>query len=98
MTVQELTALVIALGSAPVILKAIDGYKAWKSGQAHREKQTNRNALGRLIEAEDETEFQTEWRRIISEHAAKVRRIAIDWGVPENALPEWPKPPIRQKD
>jgi len=97
MSVQEVVAFVVAIGSMPAILKLIDWAKATKSGRAHAERERNRNALGRLVEAEDEAEFQTEWRRIISEHASHVRRIAIEWGVPENKLPQWPKPPTRAK-
>ena len=95
MSVQELVAVVIALGSMPALLKLIDWAKATKSGRAHAERERNRNALGRLVEAEDEAEFQTEWRRIISEHASHVRRLAIEWGVPEHVLPKWPNPPTR---
>jgi hypothetical protein len=95
MTIAELTALLIAIGSMPVLLKIIDWFKATRSGRAQAEKINNRNALGRLVKAEEESEFQTEWRRIISEHASTVRRIALDWGVPEHVLPDWPKPPER---
>lgn len=96
-TAEWIVAIVGPAGLAALIPRAMKEFRAWRSGRAEDEKRANRSALGRLVEAETETEFQTEWRRLLSEHAAHVRRIAIDWGVPENVLPEWPKPPARQK-
>lgn len=91
MSVAEwIVAIIGPAGVAALIPRAMKEYREIKNGNANREKQANRMALG-------EAEFQTEWRRILSEHAATVRRIALNWGVPENVLPEWPKPPTRQK-
>lgn len=90
MSVTELTALVIALGSMPVLSKIIDAIKAWRSGRAIAEKMQNRNALGRLVAAEDRADEESAYRRIMAEHASTLRRLLIEWGYPENKLPPWP--------
>lgn len=97
MTVEQLTALVIALGSAPVVLKLIDWAKATRSGRANAEKQRNRNALGRLVEAEEKAEDEATYRRIIQEYASELRRLLIDWGYPKERLPDYPVRPVRDK-
>jgi len=88
MTVEQLTALVIALGSAPVVLKLIDWFKATRSGRAQAEKRSNRMALNQLEE-------EMTYRRIMQEYASQLRRLLIDMGFPEDKLPAWPTRKVR---
>lgn len=90
MSVTELTALVIALGSMPVLLKIIDAIRAWRSGRAQAEKMQNRNALGRLVAAEDRADEEAAFRRIVQEYASSLRRLLVEWGYPEEKLPPFP--------
>jgi len=90
MTVEQLTALVIAIGSAPVVMKTIDWIKAVRTGKAREEKANNRNALGRLVAAEDRADMEASYRRVMQEYASQLRRLLVEWGYPEDKLPQWP--------
>jgi hypothetical protein len=94
MTVAELTALVIAVGSAPVILKVIDWVKATRSGRAIREKAENRSALARLVDAEYERDDEANFRRRIEEWAGGLVYMLRQIGVPDDKIP--PKPQRRK--
>jgi hypothetical protein len=83
MTVEQLTALVLALGVGPIALKLIDWIKAIRSGKAASEKQRNRMALNQLEE-------EMSYRRVMQEYASRLRRMLIDLGIPEEHIPEWP--------
>lgn len=83
MTVEQLTALVLALGIGPIVLKLIDWVKAIRSGKAADEKQRNRMALSQLEE-------EMTYRRVMQEYASRLRRLLIDIGFPEDKIPEWP--------
>jgi hypothetical protein len=87
MTVEQftatLTALVLALGGVPAIIKLLDWFRALKSGKARTEKERNRMALNQLEE-------EMSYRRVMQEYASKLRRMLIDFGVPEDKIPEWP--------
>jgi len=83
MTIEQLTALVLALGIGPIALKLIDWVKALRSGKAASEKQRNRMALSQLEE-------EMSYRRVMQEYASKLRRMLIDLGIPEDKIPEWP--------
>jgi len=90
MSAAEITALVIALGSAPLLMEAIKGFKAWKSGRAREERANNRNALGRLVKAEERADNEASYRRKMQEYASSLRRILVELGYPEDKLPPWP--------
>jgi len=83
MSIEALTALVLAVGGIPAILKLADWIKATRSGKATAEKQRNRMALNQLEE-------EMSYRRIMQEYASKLRRMLIDLGVPEDRIPAWP--------
>ena len=83
MSVEQITALVLAVGVGPIALKLIDWFKALRSGKARDEKQRNRMALGQLEE-------EMSYRRVMQEYASKLRRMLIDLGIPEERIPEWP--------
>jgi hypothetical protein len=83
MTVEQLTALVLALGVGPITLKLIDWIKAIRSGKAADERRRNRMALNQL-------ENEMSYRRILEEYASRLRRLLIDIGFPEDKIPDWP--------
>jgi len=83
MTVEHLTALVLAVGGVPAVIKLLDWFKAIRSGRAREEKQRNRLALSQL---EEEMTF----RRRLQEHISVLRRLLIDMGFPEDKLPTLP--------
>ena len=78
-----LTALLIAIGGVPAIIKLLDWFKATKSGRASAEKRRNRMALNELEET-------SEYLRIMQEYASRLRRILIELGIPEDRIPTWP--------
>jgi hypothetical protein len=88
---EIVTAVIIALGGARIIPKAVEGYRAWKSGKAREEKEQNRSALGRLVDAEHRADDEATFRRRLEEYASQLRRMLIDLGVPEERLPAWPQ-------
>lgn len=94
MTAAELTALVIAVGSAPVIIKILDWIKATRSGRALREKAENRSALSRLVDAEEERDEEANFRRRIEEWAGGLVYMLKQIGVPTEQIP--PKPERRR--
>lgn len=95
MNVAEITALVIALGSAPLLVEVVKGIRGWRSGRAAAEKQNNRNALGRLVAAEERADAEASFRRAVQEYAARLRRILVQLGYPDDKLPNEPTKPSR---
>lgn len=91
MTAAELTALVIAFGSAPVILKLIDWIKAVRSGRALREKAENRSALAQLVDAKEERDEEANFRRRIEEWAGGLVYMLTQIGVPREQIPAKPE-------
>lgn len=87
---EIITGIIIALGGASLIPKAIEGYKAVKNGQAQREKAENRNALGRMVEAEERADNEASFRYALQEYAARLRLMLVQMGMPEDKLPPWP--------
>ena len=83
MTIEQITALLIAIGSMPILNKIIDVWKAHRTGRAQTEKQENRNALGRLVAAEELNER-------LRQYASTLRELLIEWGYPPDKLPKWP--------
>jgi hypothetical protein len=95
MTIAEIiTALVGTAGIGLLIPKIIEGWNAWRSGKAAREKASNRSALSRLDNETQRADDEASFRRRLEEYASGLRRMLIQLGVPEDKLPPWPQ---RQK-
>jgi hypothetical protein len=90
MSPELATAIIVALGGASIIPKLIDGFKKMRDGMAREEKQRNRSALGRLVDAEEEAENEATFRRALQEYAGRLRLLLVQMGMPEESLPPWP--------
>lgn len=96
MDVATVTAIIAALGGPVIVVKAIDVYRATRSGRAAREKAENRSALGRLATAEEERDLEADWRRRIEDWAGGlVYTLITRFGMSPDAIP--PKPQRRQR-
>ena len=91
MNVEIVTAIIAALGGPVLIIKALDVYKANRSGKAAREKAENRSALARLADAETERDDEANYRRSIEEWAAGIIYAVIQWGYPGDRIPAKPR-------
>lgn len=91
MNVETVTAIIAALGGPVIIIKAIDVYKATKSGRAAREKAENRSALGRLAISEERADDEANWRRAIEEWAGELVYLLKQIGFPEDKIPVKPR-------
>ena len=83
MTTDQLITLIVALGGGAFLREAGVGIYRWATGGQARERSALRQAT---------TDLDTEaaYRRRVTEHAHEVRRIAIDHGIPSDALPPLP--------
>lgn len=90
MTPEMATAIIVALGGASLVPKIFDGIIAWRTGKAAAEKNKNRSALGRLVEAEERADDEAEYARAMERFAARLERMLIQLGVPEDKMPAWP--------
>ena len=89
-TAETVTAIIAALGGAAIIPKLIDGWKALASGRAKEEKDQNRSLLTRVVNAEKRFDMEAEFRRAWEEHCARLKRLLIQVGFPEDKLPPEP--------
>lgn len=90
MTPELIAAILGSGGLAYIIPKAIDGFKAWRTGQAAEERKENRSALIRMATAEKERDNEIQSRIMFQEYASRLRRLLIEFGFPEERLPPWP--------
>jgi hypothetical protein len=97
MSIAELVSILLAIGAAPLLMEAVRGFKGWRSGRAQAEKSNNRNALGRLVAAEERADAEMSFRRAWQEQCSRLKRILIELGYPEDKLPADPIKPSRVK-
>lgn len=90
MTPELIMAILGAGGLAAIIPKAIDGIAALRSGRAAEEKEQNQSLLSRVISAERRFDLEAEFRRAWEEHCARLKRLLIQLGFPEDQLPPEP--------
>jgi hypothetical protein len=89
-TPELVTALLGVGGLGYIIPKSIDGWKAWKSGKALREKVENRSLLQKLISAEARADAEAAFRRQFQEYAGILRVMLVNMGFPAKDLPPEP--------
>lgn len=83
MTTDQLITLIVALGGGVFLREAGVGIYHWATGGQARERSALRQAMTDL-------DAESAYRRRVTEHAHEVRRIAIDHGIPSDALPPFP--------
>lgn len=93
--------IAVAVGGSGFLTVVVQEFTKWRSGRADEERQENLTLAERMDRAEAWREYEATYRRLISEHCSHVRRIAIEYGAPLEAIGAWPKPPDKpqtQKD
>jgi hypothetical protein len=96
-TVQDIVALISALGGGAVLLRLIQSLGKWIGGKAGRERDAVEyerrradEAQRRADEAERELDHEAMVRRKQAEYSSLLRRKMIEHGVPEESIPAWP--------
>jgi hypothetical protein len=87
---QFWAAVAAASASGGALTVLITGLTKFFSGQAGREKLRNHDMKSQRDRALTLLEWERTARRVISEKAAKWRRIGIEHGVTEEELGPWP--------
>lgn len=87
---QTVALILTALGGGAGLNVLIRGIADWRSGEHQREKERNRDAFTERDAALVERNKADRQARIALEHAAIVRRIALEEGIPSDRLPPWP--------
>ncbi len=80
-------------GAGGFLTVSLQEFRKWRSGAAEKERNTNRSLKQQVDDAIAIRDWSDERRRIIAEKAAKWRRVAIEYGVPEEELGRWPELP-----
>lgn len=80
-------------GGTGFLTVSVQEFRKWRSGVADEERAENTDLKTIADKAVLMRDWSDEARRIISEKASKWRRIAIEHGVPEEALGPWPELP-----
>ncbi|MGP5725835.1 hypothetical protein ACTXOR_08605 [Arthrobacter rhombi] len=82
-------------GAGGFLTVSVQEFRKWRSGAAEKERNTNRTLKQQVDEAILLRDWSDEHRRIIGEAYAKLRRRALEHGVPEDLIGPWPKTPPR---
>lgn len=97
MTVQDIVALISALGGGAVLLRLIQSLGKWIGGKAGRERDAVEyerrradEAQRRADDAERALDREAVIRRKQAEYSSLLRRKMIENGVPEESIPAWP--------
>ena len=93
-----IAAIIGAGGLAALVPQIFSGVRGLLDGHHAREKAENVDALAQRDRAILERDRADRCRRVMVEHAATVRRIAIEHGIGQH-LPPWPgenKPPEKE--
>lgn len=97
MTPEQLAALLAAIGAGTLLTETVRALWKWIGGKANRERDVVAAERKRADEAEEkeraafrDLDVEARRRRKSQEYAAKLRRIAIEHGIPPSDLPAWP--------
>jgi len=98
MSAEIITAIIIALGGASLIPKAIEAIGALRSGRAKEEKEENQSLLSRTLNAERRFDNESEFRRRIEEWAGGLVYMLTQIGVPLDKIPPKPERPVKVRN
>lgn len=82
-----------AAGGGGILTVAVQEFGKWRSGQAEEERQENLSLTKRTELAEAWREYESTYRRIISEYCSKLRRKLFELGATDEQVGDWPTPP-----
>lgn len=82
MSIDQIIALVIALGGGVFFREIVLGAWKWLTGRQERERKTLQQVMRDL-------DSESSYRRRLAEHAAELRRILIENGLSDK-LPDFP--------
>lgn len=85
--------MVAAVGGSGLFTVAIQEFGKWRSGQAAEERQENLSLAKRTELAEAWREYESTYRRKISEYCSKLRRKLFELGATDEQVGDWPTPP-----
>lgn len=90
---QIWVAVAAAVGGTGFFTVAVQEFGKWRSGRAAEERTENKDLKSTTELAVEVRDWADDCRRIIADKAAKWRRIAVEHGVPEETLGDWPHLP-----
>ncbi len=96
-TAQLVATIVGSGGGGAVLLVLARGLVQRLNGSATREKMRNSDLKSqrddlyqRLLDAQHSADVESRRRRAAQEHAAELRSMLLEHGIPHQRLPEWP--------